>query len=708
MVDTYNNPGELESYIGQLVDDCESRLSEGQAFRDTALNYYRGIMTDVKSRKGFSSAVSADLRRSVKRIMPSIMRAFLTNSSMVEYLPVGAGDEESAQQATDYVNHVVVPESGAGRALENAIMDALLLKTGILKWQAVSSNEVKVFDYTGQTSQFAGAFVEMEGAEVIDFSEPDENGLHNFTVRMTEQNVNIRLEAVPRGSFLLHPATESIAESPMVGERQLMSRSDLISRGYNKEIVNSLNTADTDADDDRAWRSDFGSTDTPHHELTKSMEQLLIYELYVRIDLDDDGKAEIWKFVYCPDSSDDSGSHGTILEAVITNEAPYGRVVVENTPFMFEGRSLSDDAIPVQRIKTSLLRSALDNTYWQNNPLSFVNISAVEDPKSLYEQRFGKPILLKNNMAAQDAYSVVTRPFIAENSFKVMQFFDNELEQNTGATENSGGLSPEQLSGTSATAALMASEKGHHQVEMMIRVLSNGGIKDAFRGLLKLVIQHSDSEKKAKIKNEWKVFDPRVWNVDMDCVVNVGLGAGSRTQDSQMLNNILQMQQGLIEKFGLDNPFVKPTQLYHTMEKLIESAGFTSAAPYITPPDDGTAIQLAQQQQQAMSQGSGIEEAKIAIEREKAANKHTLDQQRFDSERDIEIMKIEGSKIKEAAQMGADLKTQQQQADIQANLTILKGQLDMMKHRERLTLEYIKAGKIPPVDLFEPAQPEGL
>ncbi len=540
MMDTYKNSGEIESYLNQLVTDCESLLSEGQDFRTSALRYYHSKMDDLKSREGFSSAVSADLRRTIKHVLPSIMRAFMTRDSVVNYLPVGEGDEEPAKQATDYVNHVIVPGSNVPRALENAILDALLLKTGILKWYAVSNEEVKSYNYSDRPEEDAGGFAAQPGITVLNFT-PHGDGLCDFTVRKLEQKTDIRLEAVPRGSFLIHPATEHIEDSPMVGERQKISRSELIARGYPKEVVNSLGEVDIEVDDDRIWRSDHASDS--HSELTHSMEQILVYELYVRIDLDEDGKAELWKFVFCPESYDHSDGPGTILEATLVNEAPYSRVVVENTPFVFEGRSLSEDVMPIQRIKTGLLRAAMDSTYYANNPLTFINVDAVEDVKSLYEHRFGKPILLKGNAKAQDAYSTITRPFIAQNSFEVMQYFDHELEQTTGASESSGGLDPEQLSGTSATAALMASEKGHHQVEMMVRVLGNGGIKDAFRGLLKLVIQHSDGEKRAKINDEWVSFDPRVWNADMDCVVNVGLGAGSRTQDNNMLLGILQMQQ---------------------------------------------------------------------------------------------------------------------------------------------------------------------
>ncbi len=705
MVDSYRNAGEIESYLNKLVSDCETRLSEGQSFRQSALEYYRGEMSDLKARTGFSSAVSADLRRTIKHVLPSIMRAFITKDSMVNYLPVGENDEEPAKQATDYVNHVIVPGSNIPRALENSILDALLLKTGILKWYAAASEEVKSYKYTGHPEEEAGGFVGQPDTEVLDFT-PHGNGLCDFTVRKLKQKTDIHLEAIPRGSFLIHPATEHIEDSPMVGERQRISRSELIARGYPKEVINSLGKADTAVDADRLWRAD-QTTDT-QSELTDSMEQILVYELYVRIDLDEDGKAELWKFVYCSESSDNSDTPGTILEASQVNEAPYSRVVLENTPFMFEGRSLSEDVMPIQRIKTGLLRAAMDNTYWANNPLTFVNVGAVEDVNSLYESRFGKPILLKGNAGAHEAYSVVTKPFIAQNSFEVMQYFDTELEQTTGAAESSGGLDPEQLSGTSATAALMASEKGYHQVEMMVRVLGNGGIKDAFRGLLKLVIQHSDGEKRARINDEWVSFDPRVWNVDMDCVVNVGLGAGSRTQDNNMLLGILQMQQNLIEKMGVDNPFVKPTQLHNTMEKLIESSGFASATPYLTQPDDEAVLQEARERQQAMSQGDGAAEAKIALEQEKARNKNALDTQQAEFNQNIEMMKIEGNKVKEEAQMAADLQTQQHQADIDTDMAVLKGQLDLMKHREKLTLEYLKAGQLPPIDLYEPTQPEGL
>lgn len=115
----------LADLVGQLVKDCESYRDALSIDRIRAMEYYDGVMKDVPSDANRSKVVSRDVRAAVKKVLPSLIRTVLGNDKVVEYQPVNQGDEAGAEQATDYINYIVFPESDGYDAVQDAAHDAL-------------------------------------------------------------------------------------------------------------------------------------------------------------------------------------------------------------------------------------------------------------------------------------------------------------------------------------------------------------------------------------------------------------------------------------------------------------------------------------------------------------------------------------------------------------------------------------------------------
>lgn len=666
--------------VMSLIVQCESYSDSQKGDRDKALRNYNGVATEVPEQAGMSKAVSMDLRASVKKLMPSIMRTILANDRIVKYEPIGPGKEAQAEQATDYVNAVTVPESDAERAIYDAIFDALLLKTGVLTWRAYERTSVTVRQFSGQDPQ---ALLGLDEVGEVSDIEQAEDGSVSFTIRARQTRVDVRLQAVPRGAFLIHPNATSIEDSPLVGERQLVTRSDLVSRGYDKDVVWGLPTDDEAADSDAQQRrgTDY---DEVAADVAKAMETVTVYDVHVMLDMDGDGIAEPYHVVIA-DGSSGNDEWPVILEQTPATEVPYAEVVAERDAHQFEGHSLAEDIIPIQSEKTVLKRQMLDNLVWQNNPQPAVQLDAMMDVEALYEPAFGKPIHLKSGFNIGDAVQWNLIPFVADKSFPMMEYLDREVKERTGITDASGGADPDSLQNMSATGAAMLNDAGVAQSDMILRSLANGGIRKAFKGLLGLVIAHADKPRTIMLRGEWVEMDPRSWDTGMDCTINIGLGTGSRERDFAMLNNIYAIQKEIVAGLGADNPFVKPNQLYNTLKSLTETAGLPSADPYFTSPD--------------------MEE--IAAKQAAKANQPSPEQVKEQSKADL-VMQLEQVKAQarsqvEAAQMEADLRVKQ--AEIEANLiaqqkklesdlqiTRMKGELDLLKHNDKMTLEYDKLG----------------
>jgi len=202
---------------------------------------------------------------------------------------------------------------------------------------------------------------------------------------------------------------------------------------------------------------------------------------------------------------------------------------------------------------------------------------------------------------------------------------------------------------------------------MMVSTIASG-LKDLFKGLLRLVIRHQDKPRTVRLRDEWVEFDPRHWNAEMDAVVNVGLGAGTRERDMMMMQNVLAIQEKMLAGFGPDNPFVKPQNVYNSVAKLIEAAGLKSVGLYITEPDEAEV------------------EQKLAALR----NAPNPEQMKLQAQMQLEQMKMAANRDKEAAQMDADLqvkqaeiiaaeKAQQDQLQAEAALQAQKADLEREK-----------------------------
>jgi hypothetical protein len=688
-----NDHDRLANHVAKLVDACEQYSEEQKPIRDRALEYYNGEMNDLAAEEGRSASVSKDVRSVIKKLMPSIMRTLLSNDKIVDYEPVGPEDEEGSEQATDYVNHVVVPECGAEQAIHDAVFDALLVKTGMLKWTAYKRKQSKVYEFTNQPSTSLLGLEGEDGIAILDRVDRPENDQaileqdpeahrHDFKLRRIEEQIDIRLEAIPRGSFLIYPGAVGIEDSPIVGERQIVTRSELVSRGYDRDDVASIaaHEGSDDAFEDGIARQGHDWTDIKA-STSKAMQDVLIYEVYVRLDQDGDGIAELYKICFAQAGVDEEGKH-LILAMEAVDEAPYAEVVAEREAHQFEGHSIAEDVMDIQRIKTALQRALLDNIYWQNNQQPAIDPSKLTESglEAVYNPAFGKPITLKNGANMQDAVQWNQVPFIAANIYPMMEYLDNVVRDRTGITDQSGGLDPEAFQGMTATSVQLMSESGIAQAEMIIRSLARGGIRKAFKGLLKLVIAHADQPRTVRLRGEWVEYDPRHWNVDMDCTVNVGLGAGSKERDLAVLQLILGLQKELLASIGPDNPFVKPNQLYNVLEKITETAGFPSADPYFTQPNPQE-IAAKMQEGQGPSEAEKKVQMQMQLEQLKAQAKTQIEQAQMQA--DIQVKQAELEK---------DTQLQILKADQAREIAVMQGELDLLKHREKMQVERAKAG----------------
>lgn len=577
----------------KLISALELMVKEAEDYRDQlsedrtrAVEYYDGDMRDTPADKGRSQVVSRDVRAAVKKVLPSVLRTILGNDKVVEFSPVGEGDEQTAEQATDYMNLVVLPESDAFDAIHDAVHDALRLRNGVLKWWWEEKTHISVSKYSGLDDNAFATLVNEPDVEVLEHTgqeagvNPDSMPVmtHDLKIRRRTKRRRARVAAIPPEEFLIHPEATSIDASPLVGQVCKKRRTELVEMGYDADLIAGLPIAGEDeTDEEQTRRPD--AVDVNGAEPLPELEEIEYYELFVRMDADGDGIAELRRMCF-----GGKIASNCLLMDEEADEVQFCSVTAERKPHAWEGVSVADDVCEIQRVKTVLLRQTLDNIYWQNNLQPVVDMGAVENLDAVMNPAFGLPIMLKQGFNARDAISYNVVPLVAKESFAMLSYFDEEIQDRTGITDAASGLAPDALQNMTAKASAMMEQAGIGQIEQIVRNIANG-LKPMFRGLLKIIIKHQDQPRTVRLRDQWVAFDPRSWNADMDATVNTGLGAGTRERDMMVMQMIMGVQEKLLAGFGPDNPFVKPENVHNAVEKMIQAAGLRSTGMYITKPD---------------------------------------------------------------------------------------------------------------------------
>lgn len=707
---------ELCTIVHALVRDAEAYRDDRAEDRLKAMAFYDGDPKDMQKyvpvEEGRSRVVSRDVRAAVKKILPSIYRTILGNDQIVEYQPVGEGDEETAEQATDYINFVALPECDGRTAIQDAIHDAVLLRNGIIKWWFEEITDVKVSLHTGLDETALALLVNDENVEVLEHTEraetvevqspegetvPIEMPVHDVRIRCRHKMAQPALAAVPLENWLIHPDAIKLEDSPILGEYCKLRRTDLVRMGYDRDVVWSLPSArgEDDVEEDARRRDSEEGSDSPQ----RALDEIDYYDLLVRIDQDGDGIAELRRMIFAGGIKPQY-----LLENVEWDEIHYADIVAERRPHQWEGTSVADDAIEVQTVKTVLLRQTLDNLYWQNNLQPTVQLDAIENPDDVINPQFGKPIRIKAGRDVREAIQYNIVPFVADKSFAMLEYLDQELTDRTGISDASSGMAPDALQNMTAKASAMIEQAGIGQVEMMVRCIAES-LKPVFRGLLKLVIQHQDKPRTVRLRDEWVTFDPRTWNADMDAVVNVGLGAGTRERDMMAMMQVIALQERILASMGpaVGMQFVTPTNLYNAISKLTEAAGLKTVGLYFSEPDE-------QAIQQAMVNQPDPEEIKaqaaMQLEQVRGQTKMQVEAFKTQAKREEFAAKMQAEASKEREQLAADLQTSQAELQVQAEAkrqelvaqTLLNEQdnaaelqrqaLDQQIEREKMALDY--------------------
>jgi hypothetical protein len=511
---------------------------------------------------------------------------------------------------------------------------------------------------------------------------------HSVKIKRTCRYGAVKLAAIAPEDMVISDDTIDIRKARMVGCKEQKTRSELIEMGFDKEKVSQL-LADTDDDAMKHSRSTDGETPRSLDVATTELELITLYELYLQIDMDDDGIAETVQVFY-----GGYGSTGQLLEWNLWEDEPvFTNIPSYRIPHRQNADSLFDKTKDIQEVNTVLTRQTLDSLYASTMPQR-VAVGRVLNPDELTNPSFGGTVLMEEGGSLNN----LVQQFVGDVALKGIEFFNGVVEKRTGVSRQTMALDPEALQNQTATAAQLGHDAGYTQIELITRNQAELGWVYVFRAMLKLMVRHQQRRSTIRLTGKkWVDIDPRHWNADMDITINTGLGTGSRDRDmatlQQMQGNQLGVLQILREAMMPQKALSMVPMILNTARKAAEAAGVKNIEDFYPEVTDQDLMQAAQAMQAAQGQPPPqlmmemqLEQAKIQAQMQaKQAElqaKLQYDQGKLQLDQQADQLKSEVQVRREQAQLEADLQTKEADRQVNAMIEAKRAELEQLKLAE--------------------------
>ena len=158
---------EFKGYVAKLLDDAIQYCDELSQERVISSKYYSGHFPEQDD-EGRSGATSYDVRDTINAILPSLLRVFFGGKKIMQFTPKGPEDIQMAEQCSSYINNLILEQQpNFFTTLMTVFKDALIRRTGVLKYWWEETETVNTSKFTGLDEQQAEILAGEEDVEEV-------------------------------------------------------------------------------------------------------------------------------------------------------------------------------------------------------------------------------------------------------------------------------------------------------------------------------------------------------------------------------------------------------------------------------------------------------------------------------------------------------------------------------------------------------------
>ena len=582
---------DLLNYLDSAEANAIHADDEMNASNREAFNYYSGAPWNEVDDE--SKVISTDVYDLVESDMPSLVQVFLGANEIMKFKPIKDTERERAvaEEKTQYINYLIRQQPTSYKTIFDWLKGAEIYKYSAVNFGYEEEDTVRIVEYEGlsedeleeikiefQLQGQAGAEVEFEDVER---DETDE--FFDVKVRIKKTVGKYFTRYVNPEDFVITSGATSVDDAQVVGHDQYITKSDVVSMGFSKELAMGLESIDaTDSvNRENRLRDQGGAEEGNSFHWTGELVKL--ETRYIKADRDGDGIAERIKVLRVG---------AELLSDEPYEIAPYAVLSSVMYPGQLIGSSRAAVTMETQDVKTTLLRQTMMNTYQVGAARMAANDKVNMD--DLLTQRLGGIVRVKGDGHPLDSVGPLPTPFIGDKLLAVIQYADSARAQRTGSLMANQALDTDKLGQETATRFEGVESAANSKIELVARGHGETGFKDLFMGMLWTVSHFQKTSTEMMVLDKPLTVDPRKWLSDQPVVCNVGLGAGDDETILQNMGSLLNISQQLADR---QSPITDGAKIYNILSRITKAMGQADTGEFFNNPEIPEEVMRAQLEQ---------------------------------------------------------------------------------------------------------------
>lgn len=522
-----------------------------------------------------SDLVSTDVADTIEWALPSLMKVFTGSDEVITIAGVTEEDDTKAETMQELLVYQLQRQNNFFTVLYNWMKDSLIVGMGIIKcyWERTEG-------YTTETAVLNNEALQaltQTGVTIEDIQGPDQFGDFSVTYQLPYYRKNApKLENILVSEFLYSPDAKSLEEANFVAHKRKVTMSYLREREAQGVYAN--------IDDIRVNGNYNGMSvdqveqvigdnyvDINKDEQT-ARQEVVIYECYTKIDINNDGILEDMIITICGDTI-------IRMEQNYMGRHPFFAISPTKDPHrIWVKRSYAELIGELQDLKVALTRQIMQNVALTNDPKMLLDESAINIDDFVQGR---KVIRMKAGHSMNEVAMPMNITPLAPQTFQFLEWIEGQKENRTGITRYNQGLDANSLNKTATGISAILGQSAQ-RLELVARMFAETGLSELFRFMVSLNQKFIDQQTVIRLTNKELKISPEDLDGSFDLIVNAGISIATKESTIMATQTLLT---ALMQANAGGYMVSTPENIYNLFKKWIESIGFKNYGDYITDPN---------------------------------------------------------------------------------------------------------------------------
>lgn len=541
-----------------------------------------------------SDLVSTDVADTIEWALPSLMKVFTGSDEVITIAGVTEEDDTKAETMQELLVYQLQRQNNFFTVLYNWMKDSLIVGMGIIKcyWERTEG-------YTTETAVLNNEALQaltQTGVTIEDIQGPDQFGDFSVTYQLPYYRKNApKLENILVSEFLYSPDAKSLEEANFVAHKRKVTMSYLREREAQGVYANiddirvngNYNGMNTDQVEQVIGDN---YVDINKDEQT-ARQEVVIYECYTKIDINNDGILEDMIITICGDTI-------IRMEQNYMGRHPFFAISPTKDPHrIWVKRSYAELIGELQDLKVALTRQIMQNVALTNDPKMLLDESAINIDDFVQGR---KVIRMKAGHSMNEVAMPMNITPLAPQTFQFLEWIEGQKENRTGITRYNQGLDANSLNKTATGISAILGQSAQ-RLELVARMFAETGLSELFRFMVSLNQKFIDQQTVIRLTNKELKISPEDLDGSFDLIVNAGISIATKESTIMSTQTLLT---ALMQANAGGYMVSTPENIYNLFKKWIESIGFKNYGDYITDPNitQQRMVMEMQLKQQVLSQ----------------------------------------------------------------------------------------------------------